>query len=85
MGQETLEQLAATLPNDLAQYVVEDNEAFQKEIVEEELTSVPALIPVNSSECRHWWGGLFDNPKPMDFEGSTTMTRDKLFEVKFFR
>ena len=61
MGQETLEQLAATLPNDLAQYVVEDNEAFQKEIVEEELTSVPALIPVNSSECRHWWGGLFDN------------------------
>ena len=24
----------ATLPNDLAQYVVEDNEAFQKEIVE---------------------------------------------------
>ena len=29
-----LEVLAGTLPNDLAQYVMEDNEAFRKEIVE---------------------------------------------------
>jgi len=34
MDQGELELLAVTLPNDLAQYVVEDNEAFQKEIVE---------------------------------------------------
>ena len=34
MDQGELELLAATLPNDLARYVVEDNEAFQKEIVE---------------------------------------------------
>ena len=31
---EWTELLAATLPNDLAQYVVEDIEAFQKKIVE---------------------------------------------------
>ena len=40
MGQGELELQAATLPNDLAQYVVVDNEAFQKEIV----------------KCRHQWG-----------------------------
>ena len=34
MDQGAPEQLTATLPKDLAQYVVDDNEAFQKEIVE---------------------------------------------------
>ena len=34
MDQGELELLAATLPNDLAQYLMEDNEAFQKEIVD---------------------------------------------------